>query len=203
MTIASEITKLNTNLGAAYTAVDSKGGTLPQAQNFDNLATAISSIPSGGDSSSASIFDGNYFVDSNGSITNSIAFQDQTGGSAHNYILKPFAKSFTNSSTVHNWIDETLNEVNDTIIGIKQILKIGKVVSNQVGPAYVLELKPDTTTQYISFRALEEAIFTSSTQFQHLTSLKKVDLHNAKKIALTASFAGLSSFEEIDLSSTE
>lgn len=48
MTIASEITKLNTNLGAAYTAVDSKGGTLPQAQNFDNLATAISSIPSGG-----------------------------------------------------------------------------------------------------------------------------------------------------------
>lgn len=46
MTIASELTKLNTNLGAAYTAVDSKGGTLPQAQNFDNLATAISSIPS-------------------------------------------------------------------------------------------------------------------------------------------------------------
>lgn len=48
MTIASEITKLNTNLTNAYTAVDGKGGTLPQAQNFDNLATAISSIPSGG-----------------------------------------------------------------------------------------------------------------------------------------------------------
>lgn len=48
MTIASEITKLNTNLTNAYTAVDGKGGTLPQAQNFDNLATAISSIPSSG-----------------------------------------------------------------------------------------------------------------------------------------------------------
>ena len=48
MTIASELTKLNTNLTNAYTAVDDKGGTLPQAQNFDNLATAISSIPSGG-----------------------------------------------------------------------------------------------------------------------------------------------------------
>ena len=47
MTIASEITKLNTNLTNAYTAVNAKGGTLPQAQNFDNLATAISSIPSG------------------------------------------------------------------------------------------------------------------------------------------------------------
>ena len=50
MTIASEITKLNTNLTNAYTAVDSKGGTLPQAQNFDNLATAIASIPSSGGS---------------------------------------------------------------------------------------------------------------------------------------------------------
>ena len=48
MTIASEIIKLNTNLGAAYTAVDGKGGTLPVSQNFDNLATAISSIPSEG-----------------------------------------------------------------------------------------------------------------------------------------------------------
>lgn len=55
MTIASEITKLNTNLGAAYTAVDSKGGTLPQAQNFDNLATAIESIPTGGGSTSKGI----------------------------------------------------------------------------------------------------------------------------------------------------
>ena len=48
MTISSELTKLNTNLTNAYTAVSGKGGTLPQAQNFDNLATAISSIPSGG-----------------------------------------------------------------------------------------------------------------------------------------------------------
>ena len=47
MTIASELTKLNTNLTNSYTAVNGKGGTLPSARNFDNLATAISSIPSG------------------------------------------------------------------------------------------------------------------------------------------------------------
>lgn len=47
MTIASELTKLNTNLTNSYTAVSGKGGTLPSAQNMDNLATAISSIPSG------------------------------------------------------------------------------------------------------------------------------------------------------------
>ena len=44
MTIASEITKLNTNLTNSYTAISDKGGILPQAHNFDNLATAVSSI---------------------------------------------------------------------------------------------------------------------------------------------------------------
>lgn len=47
MTISSELTKLNTNLTNSYTAVSGKGGTIPQTQNFDNLADAISSIPSG------------------------------------------------------------------------------------------------------------------------------------------------------------
>ena len=45
MTIANEITKLQTNLADSYTAVDNKGGTLPASENFDNLATAIDSIP--------------------------------------------------------------------------------------------------------------------------------------------------------------
>jgi len=48
MTVASEVTKLNTNLTAAYTAVSNKGGTLPASQNFDNLATAIGTISGGG-----------------------------------------------------------------------------------------------------------------------------------------------------------
>lgn len=47
MTIASELTKLNTNLENSYTAVSNKGGEIPQSQNFDNLSTAIDSIPTG------------------------------------------------------------------------------------------------------------------------------------------------------------
>mgnify|MGYP003289368868 CR=1 FL=1 len=47
MSISSELTKLNTNMQNAYTAVNNKGGTLPASQNMDNLATAIGSIPSG------------------------------------------------------------------------------------------------------------------------------------------------------------
>ena len=48
MTIASEITRINNNIASAYTAINNKGGTLPETQNSANLATAIESIPSGG-----------------------------------------------------------------------------------------------------------------------------------------------------------
>ena len=48
MSIASEITRINTNIANAYTACNGKGATMPQTQNSANLATTISSIPSGG-----------------------------------------------------------------------------------------------------------------------------------------------------------
>lgn len=44
MTIASELTKLQNNLSDSYTAVQNKGGTLPQTLCFDNLPTAIGTI---------------------------------------------------------------------------------------------------------------------------------------------------------------
>lgn len=44
MTIATELTKLQTNLTNSYTAVSDKGGTLPASQNFDNLPSAIGTI---------------------------------------------------------------------------------------------------------------------------------------------------------------
>lgn len=48
MTIASELTKLQTNLSNAYTSCNNKGATMPSSKNFDNLATTINSIPTGG-----------------------------------------------------------------------------------------------------------------------------------------------------------
>lgn len=48
MSIATELSTLNDNILDAYTAVDGKGGTVPENKNTDNLATAITSIPSGG-----------------------------------------------------------------------------------------------------------------------------------------------------------
>ena len=48
MSIASAIATKQQQIADSYTAVSNKGGTLPQTQNLTNLATAISSIPSGG-----------------------------------------------------------------------------------------------------------------------------------------------------------
>lgn len=50
MTIASEITRIQTNIANAYTAASGKGATIPATENSDNLATCIASIPSGGGS---------------------------------------------------------------------------------------------------------------------------------------------------------
>ena len=50
MSVATELTKLNTNIKNAYDEIQTKGGTIPQNKNTDNLATAINSIPAGGGS---------------------------------------------------------------------------------------------------------------------------------------------------------
>lgn len=51
MSIASAIQTKQQQVAAAYTACNSKSATMPQTQNLTNLATCISSIPSGGGSS--------------------------------------------------------------------------------------------------------------------------------------------------------
>ena len=51
MSIASEITRINNNIAAAYTALDGKGATLPEVQNSPNLADTIDTISGGGGSS--------------------------------------------------------------------------------------------------------------------------------------------------------
>ena len=68
MSIASEITKLNTNLTASYTACQNKNATMPANQNFDNLATCIGSISTGYSNVKYSTLDyihGNTFFERN------------------------------------------------------------------------------------------------------------------------------------------
>lgn len=48
MSIATNLEKLETDITNAYSAINTKGGTIPSNKNTDNLSAAINSIPSGG-----------------------------------------------------------------------------------------------------------------------------------------------------------
>ena len=48
MSVQSEIDRIITAVGNAYSKVSEKGGTVPSSQTVSNLATAIDSIPAGG-----------------------------------------------------------------------------------------------------------------------------------------------------------
>ena len=47
MSVQSEIDRIITAVGNAYSKVSEKGGTVPASQTVANLATAIDSIPAG------------------------------------------------------------------------------------------------------------------------------------------------------------
>ena len=101
MTIATELTKLQTNLANSYTAVDNKGGTLPASENFDNLATAIDSIPTGGGGTQiwgATIED--IFPNTN---------YNNTTSTGHEIVMEVTASNMTNNGTNYRYAQLFLN----------------------------------------------------------------------------------------------
>lgn len=48
MSIESEITRINNNIAATYTALSAKGATMPATENSANLASTVATVPSGG-----------------------------------------------------------------------------------------------------------------------------------------------------------
>lgn len=49
MSVQSQINRIKANVADSYAAVSEKGGVVPETQNSGNLAEAINSIPTGGD----------------------------------------------------------------------------------------------------------------------------------------------------------
>ena len=67
MSVQSEIDRIITAVGNAYSKVSEKGGTVPASQTVANLATAIGSIPTGG--SAPSLQSKSVTYTSNGTAT--------------------------------------------------------------------------------------------------------------------------------------
>ena len=69
MSVQSEIDRIITAVGNAYSKVSGKGGTVPASQTVANLATAIDSIPAGGGGATPSAKPNDVtFIDYDGSI---------------------------------------------------------------------------------------------------------------------------------------
>ena len=69
MSVQSEIDRIITAVGNAYSKVSEKGGTVPASQTVANLATAIGSIPAGGGGATPSAKPNDVtFIDYDGSI---------------------------------------------------------------------------------------------------------------------------------------
>ncbi len=87
MSVQSEIDRIITAVGNAYSKVSEKGGTVPASQTVANLATAIDSIPSGGSketwvikSDASGVFATTQIsFTSNGQKFNSIGANDSSG----------------------------------------------------------------------------------------------------------------------------
>lgn len=79
MTIASEITRIKTNIENAYIKAEEKGATMPEVLNSENLATCIESVPKGGESSGIDIPEGYSrvrFIDMDGTILSTQILKD-------------------------------------------------------------------------------------------------------------------------------
>ena len=70
MGVQSEIDRIITAVGNAYSKVSEKGGTVPASQTVANLATAIDSIPAGGggETPASAKWDDVTFIDYDGSV---------------------------------------------------------------------------------------------------------------------------------------
>ena len=73
MSIATNLEKIETDITNAYSAVSTKGGTIPANKNTNNLEAAINSIPSGGGSA---VSDDVIFYDYDGTIVDSYSASD-------------------------------------------------------------------------------------------------------------------------------
>ena len=77
MSVQSEIDRIITAVGNAYSKVSEKGGTVPASQTVANLATAIDSIPAGGGGATPSAKPNDVtFIDYDGSILYSYSLEE-------------------------------------------------------------------------------------------------------------------------------
>ena len=157
MSVQSEIDRIITAVGNAYSKVSEKGGTVPASQTVSNLATAIDSIPAGGSAPSLQSKSVTYTENGTATITpdegyDGLSSVDVTvdvsggGGGGAGFKVK-FPATATNWTVVDKnaayilLSDGTYKSVEDySTIGGKTIENVSGIQIKSDDAAYVLRM---------------------------------------------------------------
>lgn len=157
MSVQSEIDRIITAVGNAYSKVSEKGGTVPASQTVANLATAIGSIPAGGGAPSLQSKSVTYTSNGTATITPDAGYDglssvDVTvnvasgggGGAGFKVTFPATAKNWDRVDTSTAYIllaDGTTKSVrNYSTIGGKTIENVSGIMVRSLNPFFVLRM---------------------------------------------------------------
>ena len=151
MSVQSEIDRIITAVGNAYSKVSEKGGTVPASQTVANLATAIDSIPAGGGTPSLQSKAVTYTANGTATITPDDGYDglssvdvtvDVSGGGSETQA----GRSVTFPATATRWtkVEEALLVISDgTSVHFEDYSVVaGKTINN------VICIKAHSTSSY-------------------------------------------------------
>ena len=141
MSVQSEVDRIITAVGNAYSKVSEKGGTVPASQTVANLATAIGSIPAGGGAPSLQSKSVTYTANGTATITPDDGYDglssvdvtvDVSGGGSETQA----GRSVTFPATATRWtnIEEALLVISDgTSVHFEDYSVVaGKTINNVI-----------------------------------------------------------------------
>ena len=122
MSVATNLQKLSSDISNAYSAIETKGGTIPSDKNTNNLLTAIRSIPQGGTSTPVEEKDVNYW--------------DYDGTLLYSYTASEF-QALTSHPTLPTHTDLTADDWTISLANAKT--RVSNLGGMQIGALYKLE----------------------------------------------------------------